>query len=298
MATIYCLDSGLRTKRLKTDKEMFESSPVMATCYKCGEEIEFYHNGFNAVPIHLSGSCSASGGSYGYGSGSDWVERKTELGQSFVFGWVEYPSYVNPNAHCPVCGAEVYFYQSPYGGRVLFDELGPPWPKHPCTSSDDSTVRRTVRDFKLEELFPASAEQMEPNSEPESSEPKDTFPISEAKPNREIPEWRKAGWSPRLLSKAEPSGGGIVIAGKELLEDSKTVEHKLTQVEIQDTFDEARGGLIFSSSLTMNPNRLISALTENIVFIRRVSGMIYALSTISISLDGGLAHFIFRMKSS
>src|SRR6266705_4741986 len=119
----------------------------MATCYKCGGEIEFYHNGFNSVPIHVSGSCSASGGSFGYGSGSGWVERETESGQRFVFGWVEYPSYVNPNTHCPVCGAEVYFYQSPSGGRVFFDELGPPWPKHPCTSSDDSSVRRTVRNF-------------------------------------------------------------------------------------------------------------------------------------------------------
>lgn len=42
-------------------------------------------------------------------------------------------SYVNPNARCPVCGASVYFYQSPFGGKVFFDELGPPWPKHGCT---------------------------------------------------------------------------------------------------------------------------------------------------------------------
>jgi hypothetical protein len=41
--------------------------------------------------------------------------------------------YVNPHARCPVCGASVFFYQSPEGGRVFFDELGPPWPKHPCT---------------------------------------------------------------------------------------------------------------------------------------------------------------------
>ncbi|WP_097010311.1 hypothetical protein [Pseudodesulfovibrio profundus] len=27
----------------------------------------------------------------------------------------------------------VFYYQSPNGGRVFFDELGPPWPKHPCT---------------------------------------------------------------------------------------------------------------------------------------------------------------------
>lgn len=46
-----------------------------------------------------------------------------------------YGSYINPNAICPVCGASVYFYQSPEGGRVFFDDLGPPWPKHPCTDN-------------------------------------------------------------------------------------------------------------------------------------------------------------------
>lgn len=51
-----------------------------------------------------------------------------------------YDSFVNPNALCPVCGAAVFFFQSSYGGRVFFDELGPPWPKHPCTD---------LRDFRL-----------------------------------------------------------------------------------------------------------------------------------------------------
>lgn len=55
-------------------------------------------------------------------------------------GWLisltnTYHSYVNPNASCPVCGAAVFFYQSARGGRVFFDELGPPWPKHPCTDT-------------------------------------------------------------------------------------------------------------------------------------------------------------------
>lgn len=48
-------------------------------------------------------------------------------------GYYDYASYVNPNAICPMCGAQVFFYQSPDGGRVFFDDLGPPWPKHPCT---------------------------------------------------------------------------------------------------------------------------------------------------------------------
>lgn len=44
-------------------------------------------------------------------------------------------SFVSCNAVCPVCGASVYFYQSKDGGRVYFDSMGWPWPKHPCTDS-------------------------------------------------------------------------------------------------------------------------------------------------------------------
>ena len=268
----------------------------MATCYKCGGEITFYHNGFNAVPIHVSGSCFASGNSGGYGGGGGWVERGTENGQRFIFGWVEYPSYVNPNAKCPVCGADVYFYQSPYGGRVFFDELGPPWPKHPCTSSNDLSVRRTVRDFEVEQLFSTLSQQAETNPQLENFEPRVDSPANQLKPNRKLPEWRKAGWNPLLLSKAESAGGGITIGGSELLEDSEKIERKLVQVDIQDTFHEARGGLVFSYSMTMNPNRLISALTENVVFIRWVSETTYELSTVSITNDDELIHFTFQMK--
>lgn len=56
-----------------------------------------------------------------------------------------YESYVNPNARCPECHASVFFYQSPEGGRVFFDELGPPWPKHPCT--DNSSIPKNIRNI-------------------------------------------------------------------------------------------------------------------------------------------------------
>ena len=55
--------------------------------------------------------------------------------------YVTSESYVNPNARCPLCGAPVYFYRSPTGGGVFFDDLGPPWPKHPCTSSWQPSVQ-------------------------------------------------------------------------------------------------------------------------------------------------------------
>lgn len=43
--------------------------------------------------------------------------------------------FVNPNATCPVCGERVFYYQNETSSRVFFDELGPPWPKHPCTDT-------------------------------------------------------------------------------------------------------------------------------------------------------------------
>lgn len=50
--------------------------------------------------------------------------------------------FVNPNAKCPVCGEDVFFYQNEFGSRVYFDELGPPWPKHPCTDNQDFSISR------------------------------------------------------------------------------------------------------------------------------------------------------------
>ncbi len=41
-------------------------------------------------------------------------------------------AFTIPNATCQVCGAKVFYYEHPNGARVLFDQLGPPWPKHPC----------------------------------------------------------------------------------------------------------------------------------------------------------------------
>jgi hypothetical protein len=88
-----------------------------------------------------------------------WVEGHTvtrSSGQQYTYGFpTSTPSYASPpprvvapttrfpwsarwmrpNAACPVCGASVYFYSNEFGSRVYFDEVGPPWPKHPCTVS-------------------------------------------------------------------------------------------------------------------------------------------------------------------
>jgi hypothetical protein len=120
----------------------------MAKCRDCGGEIIFRTEDGTRHPIHLSGYCSP-GGSYA---------TKT--------------SFVIPNARCPVCRDRVFFYRSPFDGRVFFDELGPPWPKHPCT--DNAT-----------EHFPL------PPSPTRASET-----------SRLKAEWQRSGWKPFRCRKA------------------------------------------------------------------------------------------------
>lgn len=79
-------------------------------------------------------------------------------------------SFVVANAKCPVCKESVFFYQSEFGGRVFFDSLGWPWPKHPCTDNrlhkesrvpiefigedDDHDIVRLITEFDAEGFFP------------------------------------------------------------------------------------------------------------------------------------------------
>lgn len=96
----------------------------MATCSVCGQDIDIRWVGGKLVPIHPGGWCPGA------------ASRSTP--SAGLFRTID--SYVNPNATCPVCGKTVFFYQSPHGGRVFFDALGWPWPKHPCT---DTTAAQT-----------------------------------------------------------------------------------------------------------------------------------------------------------
>jgi hypothetical protein len=77
----------------------------------------------------------------GFGGEGHLGRRTDGSWSSSTFGRTARPldlrSFTIPNATCPVCKASVFFYQSPDGGRVFFDELGPPWPKHPCTDNDN-----------------------------------------------------------------------------------------------------------------------------------------------------------------
>lgn len=61
--------------------------------------------------------------------------------------------WAKPNGRCPVCGAPVYFYANEFGSRVYFDEIGPPWPKHPCTVSSDAQGTGATRGRRIAPLI-------------------------------------------------------------------------------------------------------------------------------------------------
>lgn len=128
--------------------EKVATGAFVAKCRDCGGGIIFRTEDGVRKQIHLSGGC--------YPSSSHMTIT----------------SFVDPNARCPVCYDKVFFYRSPFDGRVSFDELGPPWPKHPCT--DNST-----------EHFPR--------------------PLSTTRPSetsRLKAEWQRSGWKPFRCRKA------------------------------------------------------------------------------------------------
>lgn len=134
----------------------------MDRCYHCGGLIEFRSVGGGITPIHITGGCRQNSYDPSALGGFQPLRRSS----------LTYESYVNPNARCPVCHERVFFYQSEDGGRVFFDDLGPPWPKHPCT---DNSIR-------YEATRPSSIEKFK---------------------------WQKDGWEPFICTTVEQNEGGI-----------------------------------------------------------------------------------------
>ncbi len=68
--------------------------------------------------------------------GPSFAAPYTRSSPQSVVEWQELPA--EPNAHCPVCGAAVWFYRNRKGGCAYFDVLGRPWTLHPCMAMNRS----------------------------------------------------------------------------------------------------------------------------------------------------------------
>lgn len=115
----------------------------MPTCDRCGERIEFRYLDGQSTPIHVNGGWCAGGRPKERTKDNGWF-RSAE-------------AFIDPNAQCPVCGASVFYYQNSHGSRVFFDDLGWPWPKHPCTDNPASQIGKIKRQKKSRKRIARSA---------------------------------------------------------------------------------------------------------------------------------------------
>jgi hypothetical protein len=207
-------------------------------------------------------------GGYGGGGGGSTF-RSTFDGEVFEFPFVTYPSYVNPNARCPVCGADVYFYQSPYGGRVFFDNLGPPWPKHPCT--DNPVVRHHFSSVESRARFLITTKTEPSASDSQTGERKEIAvetkgPITSAR----LAAWVEAGWMPFVVSRIIPRQIGIEAEGKLFVSaGSEPIAFRVIQNSADSRFYRAQGQLRIGFSLIQNPSAILTALNECPILLKK-----------------------------
>ena len=106
----------------------------MATCWHCGEEIEFRYIDGQCTPLHLSGGwCQGSGGFSGHTQTPSQYSERQPSG-NYVRADAIFDDICRPTV-CPRCKKFVYFIRH-NGGSVWVDELGWPWPKHSCFKKD------------------------------------------------------------------------------------------------------------------------------------------------------------------
>ncbi len=209
-------------------------------------------------------------GGYGGGGGGYGGWRIRDDGQVFEFPFITYPSYVNPNARCPVCGAEVYFYQSPYGGRVFFDDLGPPWPKHPCTDNPVVQHHFSSAESRARFLISTKPQPSESDSQTEErKEPAETEKLAPITPAR-LAMWIKDGWMPFVVSRIAPRRIGIEAEGKLFVSaGSEPVAFRIIQSSADSRFYRAQGQLRIGFSLIQNTSPILTALNECPILLKK-----------------------------
>jgi len=92
----------------------------------------------------------------------------------------------------------VFFYQSPHGSRVFFDDLGPPWPKHPCT---DNSLN-----------FAHGPANTSPTSAP-STYRHATSARNDGAHSPSVYAWQSHGWSPFLTKPVLHSANWVRLNG-------------------------------------------------------------------------------------
>jgi hypothetical protein len=245
----------------------------MSTCYYCGGAIEFRYVGLDCIPFHLDGPCTRSssrtGATHGRYSPSILPISESAHGTPITL----FASFTDPNATCPVCGARVFYYESPYGGRVFFDQLGPPWPKHPCTDSELTGYR-----YRWESR-PVFIDSPDPPPHTKTTIPK----VAGAT----VYQWQTDGWTPcHAYPVHVPNVGRCLRLDNFAQSATARAAPRYFFVHPTDSkLERPTGKFTICSQLFTNFQPFLDALDLGLLFVRHVSGSRHILSTVEISRD-------------
>ncbi|MFA0612001.1 hypothetical protein [Vibrio sp. 10N.222.49.B4] len=141
-------------------------------------------------------------------------------------------AYTIPNAQCPVCGALVFYYEHTNGSKVYFEELGPPWPKHPCTDNPQAVL-------------------VAPKLISKHEQPSIIRNISSSQTN-----WINNGWKPSTILSLKEVVAGVGIANS----IEATIVVTDTNERIKCTFKHSS-----LKKLKLNKNSLKKSLIQSLV---------------------------------
>jgi hypothetical protein len=171
---------------------------------------------------------------------------------------------------------------------VFFDELGPPWPKHPCT--DNPVVRNLFSSSRAGAEFLLDTESFEANAdlevfEGDQAKSAESPPITNLLP---AIAWSEAGWMPFIVTKLVPRRIGIEVEGNLFVSSNEQpIPFRIAQTASDARFyrvqDQYRVGFI----LVQNTSPLLSALNECPVFLKKDPDLRFlSLSTFIMTPDG------------
>jgi hypothetical protein len=172
---------------------------------------------------------------------------------------------------------------------VFFDELGPPWPKHPCT--DNPVVRHHFSSAENRARFLIGATPQPKESGSESGEHKEPAsvetPAALAIPPR-LAAWAAAGWMPFVVTRIVPRSIGIEAEGKLFASaGSESVAFRIVQTSANTRFYRTQGQLRIGFSLVQNTSPILSALNECPILLRKDPDLEHlTLSSFILTRDG------------
>jgi hypothetical protein len=245
----------------------------MSTCYYCGGAIEFRYVGTDCIPFHPNGACTRSSSRYSATNGRSSPSILPISDSVHGTPITIFASFTDPNATCPICGARVFYYESPYGGRVFFDELGPPWPKHPCTDSGLTGYgyRWETRPFFID--APNQSAHLKIN----------TSKAVGAK----VFQWQSVGWIPYHAYPTNIQGIGTCLRLDSYRNSAST--RPAPRYFVINPYDSKleipTGKLTCCFQLFTHMQRFHNALDLGLLFVRQVSGQLHKLSTVEITPD-------------